>query len=161
MKVRLHRHLSLSRREWSTLAACLAVMGATVGSFFALSGYEDSRRAGASEAAAAQLDASRLNAFEWQTIAEGRLLTGSAARGDRLLASIGGRLDRLPQGAGAPRRALVVYAAAIREEFRLLGAGRIDQARLVDGRRVDPAFEQLGAGSRTRRPTTPRRRERP
>ena len=144
VNVRLRRHVALSRREWLTLGACLLVVGATLGSFLILSSYEESHRAGASEAAAAQLDASRLNAFEWQTIAQGRLLAGSAARVDGLLGSIGGHLDRLPEGGGTPRQALGAYAAAIREEFRLLGAGRIEEARLVDEERVDPAFGELG-----------------
>ena len=145
MHVPLRRHVAPSRREWLTLAACLLVVGATLGSFLALGSYEQSHRAGASEAAAAQLDASRLNAYEWQTIAEGRLLAGSAARVDGLLASIGRHLDRLSHGGGPPREALGGYAAAIRVEFRLLGAGRLDRARVVDDERVDPAFEQLGA----------------
>ena len=144
MRLDLRGHVSLSRREWLMLAACLVVVAATLGSFLALGSYAESRRAGASDAAAAQLDASRLNAFEWQTIAAGRLLPGSAARVDGLLASIGSHLDRLPAASGAPREALGGYAAAIREEFRLIGAGRIAQARTVDEERVDPAFEELG-----------------
>jgi hypothetical protein len=68
------------RRERIWLAASALVAAAIIGVLLALGGYADRHRASASQATAADLAATQLNALEWQVIAVGRLSPGEDVR---------------------------------------------------------------------------------
>ncbi|HEY6277534.1 MAG TPA: HAMP domain-containing sensor histidine kinase [Streptosporangiaceae bacterium] len=128
-------------RIWLGASALVAV--AIIGVLLTLNGYASRHRATASQAAAAELASSQLNALEWQAIAEGRLPPGTDARVAQLLGSIQDQLDHIRPGSEAARSALMLYAAAIREEFGLVQTGLTAQARQLDAMLVEPAFRDL------------------
>ena len=138
----LRRLLAAIHREWAWLGAGLLVTAAALAVILVLAHYEDSFQARADSAAAAELAASRVNALEWQSIAEGRLRPGTDARVSELLGAAERNLGAAGTGTAA-RQALHRYTAATRAEFGLLAAGRITAARRADAAQVDPAYRQL------------------
>ena len=134
--------LGAARSELVWLGATVLVATATAVSLLLFSGYESSHRAAASRAVAAQLAAARIDALEWQTIAEGRLAPETSARVVQLLGAVEHHLGALGSDTGASRMANA-YGSAMREEFQLLAAGRVDAARRVDESFVDPRFDEL------------------
>ncbi len=93
----------------------------------------------------------RMNALEWQAVAEGGLsasLEPEVAQAGRQLAEAIDAFDALAADSGVSvevRAPLADYVAAVEEAFHLLGAGRLAEARALDGARVDPAYRQLRA----------------
>ena len=131
-------------REWGWLLAGLLVTVLTLAVIQLSARYGDAFQVRAASASAAELAASRVNALEWQAIAEGHLWPGTGARVGELLASTGRNLRIAGTDAGA-RQVLSRYPAAIRVEFGLLAAGRIPAARRADAALVDPACRELSA----------------
>ncbi len=138
----LQRLLAAIHREWAWLCGGLLVTAAALAAILVLAHYEDSFQVRAASAAAAELAASRVNALEWQSIAEGQVRPGTGARVSELLGTADRNLGMAGTGSAA-RQALRRYAAATRAEFGLLAAGRITAARRLDAAAVDPAYRQL------------------
>jgi signal transduction histidine kinase len=133
-----------TRREWAWLGASLLVALATVATLVTFGSYADGRDAAAADAVVAELAASQINAIEWQSIAEGRLLPGTGARAGQLLGTVVHHLEDLEPSVRA-HRMLGVYTSAVQDEFGLLAAGRVGEARRVDEERVDPAFRAVSS----------------
>jgi signal transduction histidine kinase len=131
-----------TQREWAWLGASLLVAAAVVVALLGFARYEDGLQVRAVNAAAAELAASRVNALEWQAIAQRRLTPAMRGRVTELLGAIEHRLV-LAGPDPVVRAALSSYSAAIRVEFGLLAAGRFDAARRVDAARVDRAYGRL------------------
>ncbi|HEV3288027.1 MAG TPA: HAMP domain-containing sensor histidine kinase [Streptosporangiaceae bacterium] len=133
------------RRERIWLAASALMAAAIIGVLLALGGYADRHRASASQATAADLAATQLNALEWQVIAVGRVSPGEDVRARQLLAAIGDHLGRIrPEGASV-RPELVLYADAIRVQFELIALGRVGNTRQIDATLVEPSFRGLSS----------------
>jgi signal transduction histidine kinase len=133
-----------THREWAWLGASLLVALTTVATLVTFGSYGDGHTTAAANAVAAELAASQINAIEWQSIAEGRLLPGTGARAGRLLGAVVHHLEDSQRSVPA-RQVLGAYASAVQAEFGLLAAGRVGEARRVDKERVDPAFRAVSS----------------
>ena len=99
-----------------------------------------------------ELDVTRANALEWETVAEGRLEPEVAAELRRIDARIRGAFASLGRG-GTDAAAVVSaqqlydrYRAAVMREGILITDGRVAAARRLDEQTVDPAYRELARG---------------
>jgi diguanylate cyclase (GGDEF)-like protein/PAS domain S-box-containing protein len=94
-----------------------------------------------------EVQTGRINALEWQAIAEGKASTKSRAQLAQTVGELRGLVtadDGHPDIAAAGR-AVARYVPAVEHEFSLLARGKLEAAEEIDAAEVDPSYEALDA----------------